>query len=147
MRGFRNVSALLEMSPSERPAGTLLAEEPALAEALGAQAPLIGFLARLGSLEARADGAKPPASGTDVFRGGSVFLPYAADTDAGKLRETLLRKLEKVEKGIRGIEGKLGNAKFVENADPEVVESERARLLALGTEADTLQANLQALEA
>ena len=147
VRGFRNVSALLELSPSERPAGTLLGDEPALAEALAGQAPLVCFLARLGSLDARADGAKPAASGTDVFRGGSVFLPFAEGTDVGKLRDTIGRKLDKVEAGVRAIDGKLGNEKFLAHADPEVVEGERARREALQIEAATLRANLDGLSA
>ena len=105
----------------------------------------MAFLARLESVEVRSDGIKPAAHGTDVFRGGSVFLPFALDTDPAKLRSSLEKKLQKVEGGIRAIDGKLGNAKFVANADPEVVQSERERRVLLETELATLLANLEGL--
>ena len=145
VRGFRNVRALLDLSPAEKPQGTIVAAEASVAEALTAEADALCFLARLDGLDIRADGVKPADSGTDLFRGGSVFLRFAEGTDAAKLAATIRKKQDKVEKGVRAIEGKLGNERFVANADPEVVASERERLVALQLEATTLQANLEGL--
>ena len=50
-----------------------------------------------------------------------------------------------MEGGIGGIEKKLANERFLQNADADVVESERQRLVELQTEAKTLQENLGAL--
>jgi valyl-tRNA synthetase len=145
VRAFRNVRALLETPASEKPTATVLCSDAATTANFGAQQSLVNFLARLESLEVRSDGVKPEASGTDVFRGGSVFLPFNADTDPGKLRGSLEKKLKKVEGGMRAIDGKLGNEKFIANADPEVVASERERRVLLETELATLQANLEGL--
>ena len=69
-------------------------------------------------------------------------MPFAAETDSGKLRASLEKKLDKVEKGVGGIEKKLGNERFLQNADADVVASERERLLELQREAEMLRANL-----
>ncbi len=145
VRAFRNVRALLETPASDKPAGVVLCGDAQATANFSAQQGLVNFLARLESLEVRSDGVKPASSGTDVFRGGSVFLPFTAETDPAKLRGSLEKKLKKVEGGMRAIDGKLGNDKFIANADPEVVASERERRVLLETELATLQANLEGL--
>ena len=145
VRAIRNVRALLETPSSEKPAAVVVCGDDASAANFQAQQDLVNFLARLETLEVRSDGSKPAAHGTDVFRGGSVFLPFNDDTDPAKLRGSLEKKLKKVEGGMRAIDGKLGNEKFLANADPEVVASERERRVLLETELATLQANLQGL--
>jgi len=146
VRGFRNVRSLLELSPSDAPTGQFAAESTASRDALAASQDMVLWLAKLGGLEFLDSDARPQRSGTDLTRGGAVFVPFGADTDPGKLLATLQKKLAKVEGGIGGIEKKLGNERFVQNADPEVVQSERERLLALQAEADTLRVNLSLTE-
>ncbi len=146
VRALRNVRALLDLPTSARPDATILAEDAGATALLEGSRTLMVDLLRLGGLELRADGARP-VGGTDVFRAGSVFLPFAEDTDLGKLRDSLERKLGKVEKGLKGIEGKLGNERFLANADPEVVEGERQRQADLQQEAATLRQNLDGLGA
>ena len=145
VRGLRNVRALLEIPAGDRPAGSLDAQSPELAEELSAHAPLIRFFAGLSELHVASGMQRPPQSGTDAFQGGAVFLPFAVGTDAANLRQSLERKLAKVHKGLSGIDKKLANEKFLANADPEIVESEKERRSALQREAATLEANLAGL--
>ena len=145
VRALRNVRALLEIPTTEKPAATVQLADGADADRLAAQSELLAFFARLGELAFQVGGDKPTACGTDVFQGGSVFLPFQQETDVAKLRASLEKKLKKVHGGIRGIEGKLGNEKFLANADPEVVASERVRLTGLQLESKTLEANLEGL--
>ena len=86
----------------------------------------------------------PEGAATDVFHGGSVYLPLGEKTDLGRLRESLERKVVKVAKGIKAIEGKLGNEQFLARAGEEVVESETNRLRELKLEQQTLKANQEA---
>ncbi|MCH2112377.1 MAG: class I tRNA ligase family protein, partial [Planctomycetes bacterium] len=143
VRGFRNVRAMLEQSPNDRPQGAVVMESEDLKSVFAAAEELICSLAGLGSCEVTADG--PSQSGTDVFAGGSVFLPFTADTDPARLQKTLEKKLEKIRKGVSGIEKKLGNEKFLAHADQEVVASEKDRMVQLQEEAKTLEANLEML--
>ncbi len=146
VRGFRNVRALLEVSPSARPAGTVAVDADQPAEVFHQAQGLIAFLAALGELKVFHGEAEVPAPcGTDVFEAGSVFLPMPEGTDLGQLRASLEKKRNKVEGGIGGIEKKLSNERFLQNADAEVVESERQRLGDLRREAATLAQNLAQL--
>jgi valyl-tRNA synthetase len=143
VRGFRNVRALLEVPPSERPAATVRLDAVQDRAAFEAGLPLLRFLAGLGEVGLVADPSEVARPcGTDVFSGGAVYLPVPAGTDLGQLAASLEKKRKKVEQGIGGIEKKLGNERFLANADPEVVESERARRLELQREAETLAQNL-----
>jgi valyl-tRNA synthetase len=67
-----------------------------------------------------------------------VFVSLAGVVDLAAERNRVLRELERANKEIGFLEGKLGRAEFVERAPAEVVERERARL----TEQRQLQAKL-----
>jgi valyl-tRNA synthetase len=145
VRGFRNVRALLDLPATDKPKAFLQANTADLAAVLGQNQNLLLGLANLGQIEIATDLSKPEACGTDLTRAGSVYLPFAADTDVAKLQLSIGKKLAKVEGGISGIEKKLGNERFISHADPDVVESEKTRLQDLQAEAQTLQANLKGL--
>ena len=145
VRGIRNVRALLDLPAGDTPRGYVLSDEDGLAEKLAQQAPLIQSLSGLSGLSTGSLSNRPPHAGTDVFTGGSVFLPFAEDTDMQKLQDSLTKKVDKVHRGIFAIEKKLSNQRFIENANAEVVDGERHRLSLLQKEAATLQENLAGL--
>ncbi|MEZ6004951.1 MAG: hypothetical protein R3F33_12280 [Planctomycetota bacterium] len=64
-----------------------------------------------------------------------------ADVDLAGLVEVLKGRQAKAEKGLQALLGKLSNPAFVERADPEVVESERAREAELRQEIEMLARN------
>ena len=59
-----------------------------------------------------------------------------------KLKEVLANRARKVGEAIEAVKGKLGNERFVERADPEIVEGERVRCVELGVELELLERNL-----
>ena len=71
-------------------------------------------------------------------------MPLGENADLGRLRESLERKIEKVAKGIKAIEGKLSNEQFLTRAGDEIVESEKNRLNELKLEQQTLKVNQEA---
>ena len=145
-RALRNVRGLLEIPASDRPAATVLCDLVDVSASMKKCKDLACFLARVETMDiATMDSVKPSNTGTDVFRGGSVFLPFTDETDPAKLRSSLDKKMDKVEQGIKAIEGKLGHQRFLANADPVVVVSERARIEDLRKELETLSANLDGL--
>ena len=146
VRALRNVRGLLEIPAGDRPQATVLCDSAEARDSMAQCKELTCFLARVESMDlGTVDDASPANTGTDVFRGGSVFLPFTEETDPAKLRSNLEKKMQKVEKGIKGIEGKLGNERFLANADPDVVASERLRIEDLRKELETLSANLVGL--
>ena len=69
-------------------------------------------------------GERPPASAVGVASGMEVFVALSEEVDLDKLKETLARRVAKLEQGVAGTEGKLKNKGFVERADPDVVQAE-----------------------
>jgi valyl-tRNA synthetase len=75
-------------------------------------------------------------------------LPLGSLIDFGAESARLAKELARIESDMGKLSAKLGNERFVANAKPEVVEADRARLTALGTEklsVDAAMARLAAL--
>ncbi|MDY6914103.1 MAG: class I tRNA ligase family protein, partial [Planctomycetota bacterium] len=79
----------------------------------------------------------PPDSAFYTVEGINTYVEGIIDRDAEIAR--LSRQADTLNKGIKGIEAKLGNAKFLSKAPTEVVQRERERL-------DALKADLAAVE-
>ena len=147
VRAVRNIRSVTMVGEKKRLDAIVIAPKAgdrAVLEELKDAACGIGFLS---SLAIEESAARPPASAVGVAGGLEVFVPLGDDVDMGKLREALEQRLAKTKKLAEGTERKLGNAKFVERADPEIVEAERARLVELGHEAELLNRNLAGLSA
>ena len=119
------------------------ADAPARA-ALAANAPLIERLARV----------NPPVDGTAgrgtisvAAPGASFALPIGDVIDAAAETARLGKAADKARKDAGGLRGRLGNAKFVENADPEVIEETRAKLADLDEEIARIDAAIAQLQA
>ncbi|MCK5808365.1 valine--tRNA ligase [bacterium] len=69
--------------------------------------------------------AKEDASA--VVKGGKVFLPLAGLVDFSEEIARLQKELKKVEKDFKITDGKLKNPRFLENANPQVVEKEKKK--------------------
>ena len=93
-------------------------------------------IARLESFEIGADPAKPDRAATGVVGDVEVYVGGLVDPAEEKAR--LEKQQASLEKQVKSIEGKLGNAKFVERAPADVVESERKRLAGLQEELDAV---------
>ncbi|MDP6046563.1 MAG: class I tRNA ligase family protein, partial [Phycisphaerae bacterium] len=90
-----------------------------------------------------ADTAQPSGSGAVTGGGVRIFLLDVIDASAEITR--LTKQAETLEKGIAGIEGKLGNENFVSRAPAEVVEKERQRLEGLKRDLQTVREALDAV--
>ncbi len=147
---MRWVIALIEAIRSARaemnvPAGMKV---PLVVQGLGDQAraaweaneALIRRLARiesLGEVESLPRGAV-----TLAVEGGVFAMPLEGLIDVAAEKARLEKALQKIGKEIRGLEGRLGNPKFVESAPEEVVEETRANLAARREEAEKLETAL-----
>jgi valyl-tRNA synthetase len=83
-----------------------------------------------GAAEAVGEPGYEPEKGTPaaVTAVGEIYLPLEGLIDVEAERSRLRKEIEKVAREVSKCENKLGNARFVENAKPEVVETERGRL-------------------
>ena len=84
---------------------------------------MINRLARIDKVSPTA--AMPKGSATITVPGGTYCLPLADIIDVGAERARLAKSLEKLEKDLRGLNGRLSNPKFIESAPEAVVEETR----------------------
>ena len=92
---------------------------------------LILRLARLESIT-QAD-TSPKGAITVSVEGGRFSIPLAGIIDIGEEKARLNKTIEKLQKELSGLRGRLKNPNFVASAPPEVVEESREKL-ALGDE-------------
>ena len=96
-------------------------------------------LAKLGDISWLPPGEESPVAATALVGELEILVPMAGliDKDAELLR--LRREIEKLEKELARIRGKLGNASFVDKAPEAVVAREREKMQALQQALETLQ--------
>ncbi|MDE3029227.1 MAG: class I tRNA ligase family protein, partial [Paracoccaceae bacterium] len=87
---------------------------------------LIQRLARIETLTRAA--ATPKGSISIAVEGGLFAIPLAGIIDIAEEKARLSKTLEKLEKDLGGLRGRLNNPKFVENASEEVVDETREKL-------------------
>ena len=98
------------------------------------------MIMRLGRIEEVSSASEAPQGAVTLpVEGGQFCLPLAdiIDIDAEKAR--LTKAIEKLEKELGQIKGKLSNEKFVANAPEHVVDESRTRLESGAEELSTLQ--------
>ncbi|MEM9772383.1 MAG: class I tRNA ligase family protein, partial [Cyanobacteria bacterium P01_D01_bin.73] len=83
---------------------------------------------------------------TGVVGTTQVLMPLDGVVDMAALREKVQRKLGKVEKQVASLSGRLGNAKFVDNAPAEVVQAVRDELAEVETQGQLLRDRLEQLQ-
>jgi valyl-tRNA synthetase len=99
-------------------------------------------LKRLARLSEISFAEKPPAGSVQLLvRGEIAAMPLKGVVDLAAERARLNKELAKVDADIKRVDQKLGNPKFVANANEDVVEGEREkREEALGRRAKILEA-------
>ncbi|MWV27302.1 valine--tRNA ligase [Aurantiacibacter rhizosphaerae] len=139
-RGARNE---LGISPGEKlPA--FIANPSALAQSvIDRSSAAIERLARLSPITV---GEAPDGAAMQVGTGSDVFVvPLEGVIDIEAERARLQKALAAAQKEAKSLEGRLGNANFVDRAKPEAVEKARADLTHHTAEAERLTAALERL--
>jgi len=114
------------------------------AEVLADNVELLRSQGQLGKLRIQRQAVRPPADAAAVTAGGvKLYLLGIVNVEAERSR--LSKQAATLEKGIRGVEGKLNNAKFVANAPPDVVQRERQRLAQMQRDLAAVREALEAL--
>ncbi|WP_299651636.1 valine--tRNA ligase [uncultured Jannaschia sp.] len=110
--------------------------------AYAANAPMIAALARIESLT---EGDAPKGAIAVAAKGGRFALPLEGVIDVAAERARLEKSRGKLDKEIKGMEGRVNNPNFAASAPPEVVEETRANLAARQEDRGAVQAALDAL--
>ncbi|QDL90708.1 valine--tRNA ligase [Paroceanicella profunda] len=137
---IRSVRAEMNVSPGAKVPLVILEADAAAEARLAGAAELIARLARVPDMP-RA-GAAPKGAVTLTVEGATLCLPLAEVVDVAAEKARLEKGLAKLEKEVKGLTSKLGNAAFLAKAPEEVVEEQRERLAAAETEIDKLRGAL-----
>jgi len=143
IRAFRDVRSKYNVPPKKQLPAAIEAKGQALAslERLGSH---VSNLVSLSALEVGESVSAPANSATSVSGEAKLYLGEVLDPE--KERARLGKQAEKLQKAIKGAEGKLGNERFVAKAPPEVVESEKKRLADLKGQLTAVEEGLAALQ-
>lgn len=144
VEAMRRQRAEMGIPPSEK-LDVVMRVEPEHVEFFTEQQDIIMSLARCATLTISSEASKPEGSVADVVRGNEIFMVVAGKVDLEKERARMQKEITRLQGAISGVEKKLGNASFVQNAKPEVVETERQKMRDWSDALEKLNKNLAAL--
>ncbi|MCD8385730.1 MAG: valine--tRNA ligase [Bacteroidales bacterium] len=123
-------------------------KEPLQLNAVGAvDMPLESIVKKLANLETLAVGAeKDPAAATFMVGTTEFNVPLKAQIDVAAELEKLQKELTRLQGFRAGVEKKLSNERFVNNAPAAVVEVERQKLADATSKIENIQATIAALK-
>jgi valyl-tRNA synthetase len=142
IRSIREVRSQYNIPPSKKLTASAAGPDTITA-ILNANTNLISSLASLDDFTAAKDLQKPESAAAAIVEELQVFVHDVIDPDAERKR--LEKQKEQIEKGLRGVEGKLNNENFVSRAKPEVVAQAREKLKELTEQLQAVQNHISQL--
>jgi valyl-tRNA synthetase len=88
-------------------------------------------------------GEEPSGSIASVFATVQIILPLTGVVDLEAFKAKIRKKIDKIDKEIESINGRLNNAKFIERATPEVVRQTKDSLVEAEKQNEILQERLK----
>ncbi|MBI5599906.1 MAG: valine--tRNA ligase [Deltaproteobacteria bacterium] len=140
IRAVRNIRTEMNIPLSTALDCLCFSKDPAARRALELGEAYVKSLARVSVLKVSGEGERPVDAAFAVVGGGGgvegiagieVFVPLKGHVDIAGETSRLIRGLEKVERELAGVEGKLGNGDFLNNAPASVVEKEKEKMASL----------------
>ena len=102
-------------------------------------------LAKIDSYDYGSSMERPPQSATAVVHGMELYIPLDGLVDLDKEKMQLEKRRSKIEGLLVGIDKKLSNKKFINNAPENVVDGERKKGVNLRDELTKINSNLEIL--
>jgi valyl-tRNA synthetase len=109
-------------------------------------APFLKKLAKLADITWLSAGEEAPVAATALVGELEILVPMAGLMDKDAELARLDREIDKLEKDLLRIQGKLGNASFVDKAPAAVVAKERDKMQAQQQALETLQEQVQRIQ-
>ncbi len=138
----RQIRGEMDIAPSRRFEVLLAGASAADLERLARGRHFLERLANLGALRPLAAGEAEPESAVALLGELRILVPMAGLIDVDAEAARLEKRIGKLRQDLAKTDAKLGNASFVANAPPAVVEQERARVTDFRRELDGLEAQL-----
>lgn len=127
IRGVRDVRQNLVIPPKKELAIKLVCSRADLETLISTDLSIVRRLAYLTEVSFIAGGSNPAGAVPFNFDGGIGFIVVPEDIDMKEIATRLDQRLVKMTKTLQGMQGRLSNAAFVDNAPAELVEETRAQ--------------------
>ncbi len=122
---LRNIRAEMGVSPKEELEVLIKTTTPEIAELLTANQWILTKLQSTKSLKISESITKPGACSSAIVDGNEIYVPLEGLIDVDKEIERINSEINRIEGWLKGINGKLNNENFVNNAPEAVVQNER----------------------
>lgn len=142
---IRNLRNELGVQPGRRGQAILRVPNEEDIAALDECSTRIALLAKMETVAVVCGGEDPSPAGVGVAGTVEIFLPMKGLVDLDKERQRLEKELAKIEGWMKGCRAKLSNAKFTDNAPPQVVQQQKDLLAENEAKADKIRERLVAL--
>jgi valyl-tRNA synthetase len=123
----RNIQAEMNLSPRAELNIIIKPTDNRLCNELKSARWIYEKLLPVESLQFDESAQKPKASAAAVVGGTEIFIPLEGLIDFDKERERIEKEISRLQGFLKGIEKKLSNEKFVDNAPEDVVNNERQK--------------------
>ncbi|PID61114.1 MAG: valine--tRNA ligase [Ignavibacteriae bacterium] len=120
--GIRNIRGEMNIPPSK-----VLSVSLKTNKITDDQIPYIKSLAKINNLTSGKDVTKPKNSASVIIKDCEIFVPLEGIIDFEIEKERLSKEIQRLEGALIGVNKKLSNERFVNNAPQDVVEKEKAK--------------------
>ncbi|MCF6178854.1 MAG: class I tRNA ligase family protein, partial [Geopsychrobacter sp.] len=142
VRAIRNIRGELDVAPGRKITVSLDCQSSESAAAVTEGEGYIRSLARVETLNAGVGIERPGQVATQVAGDVEVLIPLAGVIDLAEEETRLGKEIAKVQKDVDFFTRKLSNEKFVANAPAQVLEKDRAKLVAAEEKIEVLRQGL-----
>lgn len=122
---LRNIRAEMGISPKKELEVFIKTTSEQAARTLSDNRWIIEKLQTTSSISIGEQLTKPKASASALIAGNELYVPLADFIDVEKERERILSEITRIEGWLKGVNSKLNNPNFVNNAPEAVVQNER----------------------
>ena len=143
---IRNIRGEMDISPAK--SITILLRNGSLTdkERMEIHKPYLQKLAKLKDISWLEDGHEAPASATQRFDELEILVPLEGLIDVDAERSRLMKEINKLLSGLKAVETKLNNKKFVNNAPSSIVVKEREKKNQISSTLESFKTQLENLE-
>ena len=142
----RNIRGEMDISPAKSINILLRNGSPTDKERMEIHKPYLQKLAKLKDISWLEDGHEAPVSATQRFDELEILVPLEGLIDVDAERSRLKKEINKLLSGLKAVETKLNNKKFVNNAPSSIVVKEREKKNQISSTLESFETQLKNLE-
>ena len=143
---IRNIRGEMDISPAKSINILLRNGSPTDKERMEIHKPYLQKLAKLKDISWLEDGHEAPVSATQRFDELEILVPLEGLIDVDAERSRLKKEINKLLSGLKAVETKLNNKKFVNNAPSSIVVKEREKKNQISSALESFETQLKNLE-